>query len=355
MQPTVLSTPPAPVLHGVPQRKPEKLVDFRKGLSSMRKLLAFALKAAISAGLLYLAFRRVNFQVVSQRLHDIEYVWFATAVLILLAQTILGALRWHVIVQHCDPAKAAPFTIPNALRYTFIAAFFNQTLPSTVGGDAVRIWLLGRDQNGWRMATYSVLIDRIAGVMVLALLVVLCLPWSFALIGSVSGRLALLLIGFGSIGAGLAFLALGFVRWPWLDRWWLSRQLADAAVIARYVFTSTSSRVIILAYSLLIHVISVSAAWCLAQAIAAPLEWTQALLLVLPVLLISTIPLSIAGWGTRESAMVLAFGYAGLLESNGLVVSMLFGIAAFAAGLVGGFVWILDRGRQFRDSRQVAR
>jgi len=134
-----------------------------------------------------------------------------------------------------------------------------------------------------------------------------------------------------------------------------NRQLADAAVIARYVFTSTSSRVIILAYSLLIHVISVSAAWCLAQAIAAPLEWTQALLLVLPVLLISTIPLSIAGWGTRESAMVLAFGYAGLLESNGLVVSMLFGIAAFAAGLVGGLVWILDRGRQFRDNRQVAR
>jgi len=121
------------------------------------------------------------------------------------------------------------------------------------------------------------------------------------------------------------------------------------------VLTSTSSRVIILAYSLLIHVISVSAAWCLAQAIAAPLEWTQALLLVLPVLLISTIPLSIAGWGTRESAMVLAFGYAGLLESNGLVVSMLFGIAAFAAGLVGGLVWILDRGRQFRDNRQVAR
>jgi hypothetical protein len=43
------------------------------------------------------------------------------------------------------------------------------------------------------------------------------------------------------------------------------------------------------------------------------------------------------------------------LESNGLVVSMLFGIAAFAAGLVGGLVWILDRGRQVRDSRQVAR
>ena len=55
------------------------------------------------------------------------------------------------------------------MRYGFIAGFFNQTLPSTVGGDAVRIWLLGRDQGGWRIATYSVLIDRMVGVLVLAL------------------------------------------------------------------------------------------------------------------------------------------------------------------------------------------
>ena len=91
---------------------------------------------------------------------------------------------------------------------------------------------------------------------------------------------------------------------------------------------------------------SVTAAWCLAKAVAAPLEWSQALLLVLPVLLIATIPLSIAGWGTRETAMVLAFGYAGLPESDGLIVSVLLGIAMFAAGLPGGVIWILDRGKR---------
>ena len=100
---------------------------------------------------------------------------------------------------------------------------------------------------------------------------------------------------------------------------------------------------------------SATAAWCLAKAVAAPLEWSQALLLVLPVLLIATVPLSIAGWGTRETAMVLAFGYAGLPESDGLIVSVLFGIATFAAGLPGGVIWIFDRNKQRRDGRQPAR
>jgi glycosyltransferase 2 family protein len=148
----------------------------------MRQLLTFVLKAAVSGVLLSFAFARVNFHLIGERLDRIDYMWLALAGLIFIAQTILGALRWQRIVLHNDTPDAPPFTIPRAFRYTFIAAFFNQTLPSTVGGDAVRIWLLRRDQGGWRAATYSVLIDRLTGVLVLALLVILCLPWSFALI-----------------------------------------------------------------------------------------------------------------------------------------------------------------------------
>ena len=312
----------------------------------MRTLLKFAVKAAVSGILLYFAFSKVNFNVIGQRLDQVQYTWLAAAVLIFIGQIMLGALRWQTIVRHCDAPGTPPFTLSSALRYAFVAAFFNQTLPSTVGGDAVRIWLLGRDQGGWRIATYSVLIDRLVGVLVLAVLVIVCLPWSFALISDVTGRIALLVVGFGSVGACLTFVALGFLRWRWLDLWWLTRQLTTAASNARRVFSSPSSAPLILIYSLLNHFMSVTAAWCLAKSVAAPLEWSQALLLVLPVLLIASIPLSIAGWGTRETAMVLAFGYAGLPESDGLIVSVLLGLTTFVAGLVGGLVWILDRGKR---------
>ena len=315
----------------------------------MRRLLGFLLKAAVSGFLFYFAFRRVNFAPLGQRLDKIEYLWLAAAVFIFIAQTTLGALRWQTIVNQCNPPGLPSFAMSIALRYTFIAAFFNQTLPSTVGGDAVRIWQLARDQGNWRTATYSVLIDRLTGVLVLAFLVILCLPWSFALISDATGRIALVILGVGSVSACLVFFALGFVHWRWLDRLWLTRQLAAAASMARRVFGALSSGPLIIVYSLLIHALSATAAWGLAKAVAAPLNWSEALLLVLPVLLIATIPLSIAGWGTRESAMVLAFGYAGLPESDGLIVSVLLGVAMFAAGVLGGGVWILDRGKRNSD------
>ena len=47
-------------------------------------------------------------------------------------------------------------------------------LPLTVGGDSARIWLFARKGAGWANATYSVLIDQIARVFVLALVVIAC-------------------------------------------------------------------------------------------------------------------------------------------------------------------------------------
>ena len=71
------------------------------------------------------------------------------------------------------------------------------------------IWLLARGEAGWPIATYSVLIDRVVGVSVLAFLVVACLPWTLSLVHDPIARVALVMIGFGALAAALAFLAVG--------------------------------------------------------------------------------------------------------------------------------------------------
>jgi glycosyltransferase 2 family protein len=60
------------------------------------------------------------------------------------------------------------------------------------------------------------------------------------------------------------------------------------------------------------------------------------------VVLISSMPISIAGWGVRESSMIIAFAYAGLSQSDGLSVSILFGALSFVVGVVGGIFWIVS-------------
>ena len=62
-----------------------------------------------------------------------------------------------------------------------IGTFFNQTLPSTIGGDAVA--LAAQNRPG-APASYSILVDRAVGLIALAIIVVCSLPWSYQLINS---------------------------------------------------------------------------------------------------------------------------------------------------------------------------
>jgi len=228
-----------------------------------------------------------------------------------------------------------------ALQFSFIATFFNQVLPSTIGGDSARIWFLARKGAGWAIATYSVLIDRIVGVFVLVLIVIACLPWTFELIHDPIARAVLLMIGCGAVAGTSIFLLIGTHFWQWLDRWPLARHLSTASRAAASLCGSRRA-CSVFAYSVAIHLLTIAAAWCCIKAIAAPVGFAQVLILLPPVLLISTIPISIAGWGVRESSMIAAFAYAGLAESDGLTLSILFGATTFIVGLVGGIVWIVS-------------
>ncbi len=306
----------------------------------MRRFLLLCAKAGFSFLLLYIALRAVDWSSVGARLEKADGAWLTTIVAILIVQVFLAAIRWREIVERCG----ATLSLLDATRFNLIGSFFGQTLPSTVGGDAARIVLLGRQIGGWSAATYSVLIDRVVGVTALALLVVVCLPWSLALVRQPIGQLALILVGVGSIGACIVFLAIGQIKSPWLTRRWALSHLIAASKAAGSIAGSLRSGGSVLVLSLVIHLMSVAAAWAAARAVAAPLDLALALFLIPPVILIATIPISIAGWGVRENALIVAFGYAGLPETDGLIVSVLFGAGLFVVGVIGGVVWIVSSG-----------
>jgi glycosyltransferase 2 family protein len=305
---------------------------------SRRRTLGFLAKAALSAALLYFCLRSVDFHSLAQRLDHLEFVWVILALGALAFQVVLAAARWQQIVIKCG----APLSFKVAVYYMMVAAFFNQTLPSTVGGDAMRIYCLGRNGAGWRIASYSVLIDRGVGMFFLALIVAACLPWSLSLIKNPLGQAAIIAIGLGGTIAGLAVLTLALTPGSLISRFWLARHLAGIAQTSLRLCLSLLTALKIATLSVGIHLLTVAAAWSAAKAVAAPLSLVDAMLLVPPVMLIATIPISIAGWGVREGAMVVAFGYAGLPRSDGLIVSLTIGIASFIIGAAGAAWWVLS-------------
>jgi glycosyltransferase 2 family protein len=315
----------------------------------MRQLLFSALKILISAALLYFALRKADFADLASRIDLTSLLWLALAVAVTFLQVYAGALRWREISADCG----APLSARQAMRYNLIGTFFNQTLPSSIGGDAMRLWLLARSGAGWRVATYSIFVDRAIGLIALAVIIVASLPWSYELIRNAQGRSALLVVDFAALAAGLGFLLLGHLPWGWLQRWWGTQHFYACSVVANQVLFDRKRGPMIAMLSILVHVLTVIIAWCVVKSIAAPVLFNQVFQLIPPVMLITMLPISIAGWGVREATMGLAFGYAGLMPSEGVNVSLLFGAVSFAVGAVGGLVWILSAEKAAQGTKPI--
>jgi uncharacterized protein (TIRG00374 family) len=314
----------------------------------MRRTFFSFLKIAVSGLLLYFGFRFVDVASVKNHLSNVDPFWLALIVPILGLQTALLTWRWKQIAAHCG----ATLSLQLALRFSVIAVFFNQTLPSSMGGDAVRIWLVSR-QADWRAAIYSVFLDRLVGLVSLSAFVLICLPWTLELVREPIGRTALLLLGLGSLSASAVFVAFSCKRLRFLQHWSVSRHAAELAGVALSILRSPHSFVPVFGISVLIHFCTTLIAWCAALAVGAQMPLLYAIFLIPPVILVTIVPISIAGWGVREGAMIAAFGYAGLPQGDGLMVSLLFGLSYLALGAVGGVTWIFTPQRREYSSNMT--
>lgn len=84
------------------------------------------------------------------------------------------------------------------------------------------------------------------------------------------------------------------------------------------------------------------------------ITFAECLLLFPPVLLIQTLPISVAGWGVREGAMVAFLALAGIDGDGALALSILYGLVLALTSLPGAIMWVASRGRSVREAEAFA-
>ncbi len=308
-----------------------------------KKWLALALKFLVSGFLIWFLMRNIDLGAAGERLADVSLGTLVAAGAVLLVQMVIGGFRWRAVSR----AVRAPLEFAQALRLFYIGAFFNQTLPSSVGGDAVRIYMAYKTGLDLKGAVNGVMLERVAAVLALVILVDVTQPFFLSEVDeTTAGWLlpAVVLVTFAAV-AGLIFLMM-LDRLPAsLRHWRIVRGLAHLGGDTRRVFLNPSSAAIALFWGILTHVNVAFGVSILAAGLGLDITWLDCLVLMPPVLLVTTLPISIAGWGVREGAMVTAFALIGVPAEGALVLSVLLGLIVVVIALPGGLVWLAGRGR----------
>jgi glycosyltransferase 2 family protein len=133
--------------------------------SSTRRYVLFAMKIAVSVILLAILFSRINAGRLWASARRASLPWLLVAIVVNFISVLVSAWRWHVLLRAQD--VRIPFR--TLLGSILVGLFFNNFLPSNIGGDVIRIRDTARLARSKTMATTVILVDRVMGLMALVL------------------------------------------------------------------------------------------------------------------------------------------------------------------------------------------
>jgi len=311
----------------------------------MRRRLSTLLKIAVTVGGMAFVLSNIDLERMWFTLLGTDPGWLLFTFLLVNASLVVRAFRWSILLS----GLGVNVGFPRLVSLYFVGNFFNAFLPTSFGGDVMRIVEVTRDVPAG-LATGTVILDRLTGLLMLFVMALAALPFRPESFPTDVLQLVVAVSVAGLLGGALLLegsLIRRFGRWlpPKLSpvgEGPVARVMeAVTAVGWRYVGGA-------LAVSLGFNLILAIWWWSAGQSLAFSGVPFSYYLLVIPILSISLLVPSIGGLGPREYVAQTLFSGAGLLPGEAVALSLLVFLLQRLSGLIGGplYLWMTLSGRR---------
>ena len=287
-----------------------------------RRTLGLLVRTGASVVMLGVLVSRVNLSSITPEWDRTTLGWLAAALAMTAVGVVIATVRWQSVLRGLDVHERLPTLLHHALAGMFIGNF----LPSTVGGDVLRVRRLAAHDNDTATAFASVVLDRLSGMLVLPVITLYALLTNAGLreLGNASLLAAALSVA-TLLFLGFLLLAVGHPRvgrrLTGTSRW---QEFAGAVhlgadrlrrhrpAIAELVLTAFAYQLAVVFAALLaaralhIHEVGLTAALAFVPAVA----------------IVQSIPVSIGGFGLREGAFVVFLHPLGVSTSHAVALGL---------------------------------
>lgn len=324
---------------------PDLTADAPPKAQKPKNKLFTIIKVVASLGLITWIVSTANLTDVFAALKAVDVRWLLFAVCLQFVGAGLISLRWKglLAVQSVTPGWLYLY------KSCLVANFFRQFLPSIIGGDVIRGHDAWKAAAPWPVALMSLLLDRLLGLLALALLAMVAVLFS----DDMSEKLPGLQIWLAAAFVGLS-LVLSFLLLP-------RRNGATKLSLPSFVPGKVASKLASIGeamtmykghpqalwrgigLSLLLQINVVTFYWALGQSLGLPVDYTSWFVIAPIAIFVMMVPLSINGIGVREAIFIFLLAQWGVADSTALALAWLeYGIF-LAFGLVGGVVYMLRK------------
>ncbi len=306
-----------------------------RAMKNRKTWAVYLLKISVTLLFFWWIFRSIDYIALLNTLSNADLLIYLAALVCVICQIPLSVVRWNSILRKIEHAPS----FFNTMRMFVVGNCLNQAAPSFVAGDALRAYFVQKEGISIKSAAMSVILDRYFAAIGLVVVVMSGLPIIKTVISSGSARQAvfttLLIVGVVLVGAFvLSHRSLAF-----LERRRLTKYLREFGVSAARIAGKPRTFFRIIGASIAIHLLDIVAVFAIARSVGVHVELSTLLLIVPTVILVAMIPISIAGWGVREGAMITGLGMVGVSPPEALTISILYGLSVLMVYAPGGLMW----------------
>jgi len=299
----------------------------------------------VSAALLYFVLRSIDLPAFWLRVKGMNPAWILLALAAYAVTQSIGVWRWNRLLR-AQHIEVEPRRLTESI---WVSMFFNNFLPSNIGGDVVRIADTAPAAGSKTLAMTVILVDRALGLSALVVI-------------ASSGALAASLLGVHIPGARWLWIAsalgaaaaisviampqlVGYLLHPMraLNKPWLTertQRLEDAVIKFRNAPTALAGA---FAGALVVQLTIVAFYLLTAEGLSVPLPIFLGAVLIPVSLVVQMAPVSINGFGVREAVFAFFFRRFGLPTDAAVALSLVSTGMVMGLSLVGGFFFLRRR------------
>lgn len=284
---------------------------------------------AVSLGLLVILLTRQDWQELLRLAASIPIWVFVAGTTLLMVRVVAHGMRWLVLLR----AQGIDLEISETLRLQWAGIYAGNFLPTSVGGDVVRLYGVLPASPSKVVAAASIVVDRLLGVIGM----VFVLPFSLPLINSIfSGTAPGLVLASSDL---MDRVGGAFARFKQALALWASKPRS-------LLLALSASWVGILCFLLMI--------WLLVRALEMPVNLVDVAGASALTYYIALIPFSINSYGIRELGVVFFYTQLGASSEQALTLALLTRALLLVVSLPGALLLPQVLGSRNADKRSAS-
>lgn len=268
------------------------------------------------------------------------WAFLVAGIVLMAASFVVASWRWQRVLA----VFGHHVGLPTLLKHYLSGQFVGNLLPSTVGGDVLRVSRSSADTGNTTEAFAAVVLERLTGFVVLPLLVVAGFAFRPSLLDEPRSSLALLIAGGTVVFLAVILFLAGHPkaagRFADHDNW--MRAIGAVHIgVDRLRWDRKDAAVAVLA-ALAYQIVVVSSIYCAFHVVDVRVPNASILAFVPAVAMAQVIPITIGGLGVREGLLAFFFNPLGVGTGQAVAIGLLWygmtllvsviGAPAFAVG-----------------------